>query len=165
LGGFCAETFEAALGVVQPRQDQQPNDEVDGPSAQMPVGRFVVSNGAGRFTRTDGDVEISKRWRNEFLYFFDGHGEIGVANKTILAARLQHALSNCIAFAALLFLANDQIWMVQGKFLRECEGVVGTPIFHNDDFKCETLLLQEIENLPKRARQAALFIVSRYNDG
>lgn len=55
--------------------------------------------------------------------------------------------------------------MVQGEFLREREGVVGAPILYNNDFECEILLLQEIKNLPKRAREAALFIVSRYNDG
>ena len=72
---------------------------------------------------------------------------------------------NRIPFAALLFLINQKIGMVQGKFFCEFKGVVGAAVLHNDDFGGVILLLQETENFLKRARQAALFIMSRDNDG
>ena len=46
---ISAKTFKAALRIVQARQDQQTNKQVNGASTPVTVGGFVIANGPRRF--------------------------------------------------------------------------------------------------------------------
>src|SRR5690349_21917111 len=91
---FSPETFEPALGIVQPRQDQGLDQEVDASSAQMSVGRFVIPDGAFCFTRSDRNIKVLKCWRNKFNDLFYRHGEVGVTHKTIIPLCFEHPTLN-----------------------------------------------------------------------
>lgn len=85
-GRFGAKTFEAALRVVQARQDQGADGEVDGAPANMAIRRLVVADRPRRFARTDGDIKIIEDGRQEFGQVFDRHRKIGVADEAVFAA-------------------------------------------------------------------------------
>lgn len=135
FGNFGTKAFKTALGVVQPRQDEQLNDEVDRPPAQVAVGWFVVAHCAGGFAGCDGDIDLFKRWGDEFLQFLDGHGEVGVTDEAIVAARFQHAAPDGVALAAPLFLKDAQGRPALRKFLRKFKRMVGTSVLYDDYFE------------------------------
>ncbi len=88
---FPAETFEAALCIVQPRQDQCLNDEVDTAPAPVTVGWFVIAHRASGFARSDRNVEILKLWRDKLDDLFYRHGEVCITHKTIIPHGGKHA--------------------------------------------------------------------------
>ena len=123
LRGFGAKTFEAALRIVQTRQDQGENDKVDGASTDVTIGGFVITNGARRFTRADGNIKVADCRREKFLQVFDGHGKVGIADETIFAARCEHSAPDGVALALVMFLNDDQVGVIfdelHGKFKGE----------------------------------------------
>lgn len=140
---FGAEAFEAALGVVQPRQDQGADDEVDSAPANMTIGWLIVANSPRCFTRTDGNVEVIDRWRQELAQVFDGHGKVGITDETVFAARSQHSAPNGVAFAFVMFLNDHKVGMLFDELHGAFECAICAAILHNNDFACVRLTLKK----------------------
>src|SRR3990172_13194536 len=62
FGHIRPKTFEAALGVLQIRDGQQTDQEVNDPPANMAVIRLVITHGAWGLTRRDHHIGSLKLW-------------------------------------------------------------------------------------------------------
>ena len=91
--GLCRrprEYLEPALGVRYARGGQQPREYVEHPTHQAAATRFADAPASGGFPGADHYIGSRRLGRQQPGEEFDGHGQIGVAEESIFAARGEH---------------------------------------------------------------------------
>src|SRR6185503_8279972 len=115
----------------------------------MTIVRLVITDRARGFSRTNGNIKISKgRWK-EFADLGNRHGEVGIANKNILAQCFANSTQYSAALAALFVMDHTQVFMLVREFLRKFKCFVGTAVFNNNYFRGIVLFFEKMKHLLK----------------
>ncbi len=166
LGGFAAEGLKTALGVLVGQADQAAGDAVEAAAKKTAVdglvdGLFLLIEPA----RADGNVSTGVNRFEEAFGFFDGGGEIGVGEHDDIAASLQEAVANGVAFAAVSGIADELDLRSAGHpSLNGGDGGVCGSIVDDENFGVPVAIPDAFEDARERCVDASTFVICRNDD-
>jgi hypothetical protein len=159
-----AQELEPALGIVEGRQPEPANDEVEDLPHPIPVERLTDANlRFGKCPRAAHDgMAVSRTWFQPFQVF-DGGGEIGVGDENELSPALLDTPSHGGSLA-LIARQWDHTHLGVSPPLDRLDGSVHASIIDNQNLEWPTSRPHVGEHAIESRSDPRCFVVSRDDD-
>jgi hypothetical protein len=162
----ASKCLEPTLGVFEGQADDAAGNPVEAateePAIDGLMDRLLLFVEPAR---ADGDVSTCVDGFDQTFGFFDGCREIGVGKHDDLACRLEKAVANGVAFAAVAGVLHEVELGVAGHpLLNDGGGVVRRAVVDYEDFSVPLARFDAFEHAGKCAFDAQALVIRRNDD-
>ena len=157
LDALAVHQLEAALRVAKGKPRHRADDRVEGPPhrlAQPPLPHLHV--GVRKRAGADDDVEIAiADHRGELRVLLDRRREIGVGHEHEASPRLEHAVADRVALAAVLAVSDHAAAPAGERLCGQLRGLVLRAVVDHEDLRVDAGGVEVRRDLPRATRRVA----------